>query len=231
MTTAKDNGTLSEIRDEYKLKKKQLNKYNTFLDRHQAFVVFMPLLLALIGLLVIVGITSSSSTEPNSSIVAKIVGIISLVLLFAGTVMAFVTGGRKSANSKIEKQLADLKDEAVAFQKHTKEHGNVTRDELGLWRDVEQGVDTKTTQGKGGWILGVIVIVVIASFITYNRANNAKLEEATRQAEQAQQQKEQQEAQDRYYQQQRDTQESYERSKVQQCVSTGVGSSVYTNCY
>ena len=145
--------------------------------------------------------------------------------------MSIVKGGRKSAKGKIEKQLADLKDEAVAFQKHAKEHSNVTRDELGLWRDVEQGVDTKTTQGKGGWILGVIVIIVIASFITYNRANNAKLEEATRQAEQAQQQKEQQEAQDRYYQQQRDAQESYERSKVQQCVSTGVGSSVYTNCY
>ncbi len=57
--------------------------------------------------------------------------------------MAFITAGRKSAKSKIEKQLAALKDEAVVFQKHTKDHGDITRDELGLWRDIEQDKNAK----------------------------------------------------------------------------------------
>ena len=172
MTTTKDNDTLSEIRDEYKLKKKQLNKYDTFLDRHQAFIVFMPLLLALIGLLVIVGITSGSSADSGSNVAARIVGIVSLVLLFAGAVMAFVTGGRKFAKGKIEKQLADLKNEAIAFQKHAKEHGNVTRDELGVWRDIKQDNSTKSNHKTVGVSVILTVLAVLSAPFIINQITN-----------------------------------------------------------
>ncbi len=78
MSAAKDGDTLSEIRHEYKAKKKQLEKYNTFIDRHQGLVVFLPLLLVLIGVLALVGITSGSTSD---NLAARVIGILSLVLL------------------------------------------------------------------------------------------------------------------------------------------------------
>ena len=115
MSAAKDGDTLSEIRQEYKAKKKQLEKYDRFIDHHQGLLVGGILLLCLIGMLVVVGITSSASGD---SVAARIIGLASLVLLIVAVVMAFITGSRKSAKSKIEKQLSALKDEAVVFQKH-----------------------------------------------------------------------------------------------------------------
>ena len=43
MATSKDGDTLSEIRHEYREKGKQLGKYDTFIDRHQGLVIFIPL--------------------------------------------------------------------------------------------------------------------------------------------------------------------------------------------
>lgn len=221
------NDELLEIKNEYKTKKKQLEKYDTFLDNHQGLVVFLPLLLVCVGILVLVGITSGT-TQPGYTVLAKVVGVISLILFIGAIVMAFVTGIRKSAKEKIEKQLSALKDEAIVFQNSTKREKAISNDELGLLQDIKS---KDTPHSGGGWVLGVIVIVVVASFITINQANQRSQQEAARQAERVLQQKQQQEAQDRYDQQQKDAQESYERSKIKQCVSTGVGSSVYTNCY
>ncbi len=176
MSAAKDGDTLSEIRHEYKAKKKQLEKYNTFIDRHQGLVVFLPLLLVLIGVLVLVGITSGSTGD---NLAAKVVGILSLVLLAVAIVMAFITGSRKSAKGKIDKQLEALKQEATTFQTHAKNHDNITRDELGLWRDIAQDTD-KAHSNKGGWVMLIIVIVVVAAVGSITQANKRNQEAAER---------------------------------------------------
>lgn len=167
---------LSEIREEYRVKKKQLEKYNTFIDRHQGLVVFMPLLLVLIDVLTLVGITSGSTGD---NLAAKVIGILSLILLAVAIVMTFITGGRKSDKSKIDKQLEALTKEATAFQKYAKDHKNISRDELGLWRDIEQ--DTNDSHpSKGGWVMGIIVILVVAAAISINQANQRNQEAAER---------------------------------------------------
>lgn len=53
MSAAKDSDTLSKIRHEYRAKKKQLEKYNTFIDRHQGVVVGLPLFIVVIGIVVV----------------------------------------------------------------------------------------------------------------------------------------------------------------------------------
>lgn len=159
MSAAKDGDTLSEIRQEYKAKKKQLEKYDRFIDHHQGLLVGGILLLCLIGMLVVVGITSSASGD---SVAARIIGLASLVLLIVAVVMAFITGSRKSAKSKIEKQLAALKDEAVVFQKHSKDHDDISRDELGLWRDIEQDNNTNSHHKA----IGVSVIITVLAVLT-----------------------------------------------------------------
>ena len=86
MSAAKDGDTLSEIRHEYKAKKKQLEKYNTFIDRHQGLVVFMPLLLVLIGVLVMVGITSGTAAQSGDNIAVKVVGLLDEALSLVASV-------------------------------------------------------------------------------------------------------------------------------------------------
>lgn len=235
MSAAKDGDTLSEIRHEYKAKKKQLEKYNTFIDRHQGLVVFMPLLLVLIGVLVLVGITSGSTGD---NLAAKVIGILSLVLLVVAILMAFITGGRKSAKSKIDNQLEALTKEATVFQKYTKDHKNISRDELGLWRDIEQ--DTSGSHSsKGGWVMGIIVIVVVAAVISINQANqrNQEAAERARQTQIMEQQRAKQE-QDAIEQRKLDQQDEANRLQQQKNAidlynSTKSNSSDYrssTNC-
>lgn len=182
----KENSGIAEIRHEYNEKKKQLKKYDTFVDRHQGLVVFMPLLLVLIGVLVLVGITSGSTGD---NLAAKVVGILSLVLLVVAIVMAFITGSRKSAKVKIEKQLAALKDEAVVFQKHAKDHSDITRDELGLWRDVEQDNNANSHHKAIGVSVIVTVLAVLAApFVIsqFTNSNDTKNQAAVQQDSQVQ---------------------------------------------
>lgn len=255
MSAAKDGDTLSEIRQDYKAKKKQLEKYNTFIDRHQALVVFIPLLLVTVGVLVIVGMTSGTTAEQSGDNVAvKVIGLLSLVLLLVAIVMAFITGSRKSTKGKIDKQLEALKQEATAFQTHAKDHDNISRDELGLWRDIKQEAGDDSHTSKGGWVLGVIVIVVIASVISFNQANERKQEaaERTRQTQIIEQQRAKQQ-QDVIEQQKLNQQDEANRLQRQQnaidlynntkpsndnnyrsgtsCTSRMIGSTMYSDCY
>lgn len=190
----KENSGIAEIRHEYNEKKKQLKKYDTFVDRHQGLVVFLPLLFVLLGVLVLVGITSGSTGD---NLTAKVIGILSLVLLVVAIVMAFITGSRKSAKGKIDRQLEALKQEATIFQTHAKDHNNITRDELGLWRDIAQDTD-KAHSNKGGWVMLIIVIVVVAAVGSVTQANKRNQEAAERarqtQIMQQQQAKQQQDA-------------------------------------
>ena len=66
-----------------------------------------------------------SSEQLNSSVSAKVIGFASLVLLIVTIAVAFITGNRKSARGKIEKQLSDLRDEAVAFDYTSSISGNL----------------------------------------------------------------------------------------------------------
>ena len=213
MSVVKDGDTLSEIRHEYKAKKKQLEKYDTFIDRHQGLVVFLPLLLVLIGVLALVGITSGSTGD---NLTAKVIGILSLVLLAIAIVMALITGGRKSAKSKLDKRLEALTQEAVVFQKQAKGHDNITRDELGLWRDIEQDTSGNHSN-KGGWVMGIIVIVVVAAGISINQANqrNQEAVERARQTQIMEQQRAKQE-QDAIEQRKLDQQDEANRLQQQQ---------------
>ncbi len=187
MSTAKDGDTLSEIRHEYKVKKKQLEKYDRFIDRHQGLIVGGTLLLCLIGMLVVVGMTSGTTT--GDSVAARIIGLVSLILLVVAIVMAFITGSRKSAKAKIEKQLAALKDEAVVFQKHAKDHSDITRDELGLWRDIEQDNNANSHHKAIGISVIVTVLAVLAApFVIsqFTNSNDTKNQAAVQQDSQVQ---------------------------------------------
>lgn len=252
MSAAKDGDTLSEIRHEYKAKKKQLEKYNTFIDRHQGLVVFLPLLLVLIGVLMVVGMTSSSVAEQSGNNVAvKVIGLLSLVLLVVAVVMAFITGSRKSAKSKVDKQLEALTKEAAVFQQHAKDHDNITRDELGLWRDIEQDTGNAHSN-KGGWVIFIIVIVVVAAVGSITQANkrNQEAAERARQTQIMEQQRAKQE-QDAIEQRKLDQQDEANRLQQQKnaidlynstkpdsgdyrsgssCTSRAIGSTLYTDC-
>lgn len=255
MATSKDGDTLSEIRHEYKEKKKQLEKYTTFIDRHPWLIVFTPMLLISVVMLVVFGTTSSTASEQSSgNMAAGIAALVSMALLVVVVVLVFITSSRKSARAKIDKQLEALKNEATLFQKQAKDHDNVSRDELGLWRDIEQGRDDNANSGKGGWVLGVIVIVVVASVISFNQANQRDQEaaERTRQSQIIEQQRVRQQ-QDDLEQRKLEQQDEANRLQRQQnatnlynstkpssndnyrsntsCTSRAIGSSVYTDCY
>ena len=190
MSATKDSDTLSEIRHEYKAKKKQLEKYDRFIDRHQGLAVGGALILCLIGILIVVGITSGTTAEQSSdNVAARVIGLVCLVLLIGAIVMAFITGSRKSAKGRIEKQLAALKDEAVVFQKHSKDHSDITKDELGLWRDIEQDGSTKSHHKAIGASVIVTVLAVLAApfiFSQINNRNNSDNQTAVQQSSQAQ---------------------------------------------
>lgn len=158
MSAAKDSDTLSKIRHEYRAKKKQLEKYNTFIDRHQGVVVGLPLFIVVIGIVVVM----VAIEQPDGGTTARIAGALSIFLFLAALVMAFITGSRKSAKAKIEKQLAALKDEAVVFQKYAKDHSDITRDELGLWRDIEQ-TNNANSHHKA---IGISIIVTVLAVLT-----------------------------------------------------------------
>lgn len=171
MTTTKENGTLSEIRQEYKDKKKQLEKYDTFIDRHQGLVVGMPLLLVIIGVLVLVGVTEATSEQMGDSLAIRGVGLLSIVLLVVAITLAFITGSRKSAKAKIDKRLEILRQEAVVFQKHAENHNDAGKDELGLQRDIEQN-DSGSDSKISGATAFVGVLLIISALLTVNYIAN-----------------------------------------------------------
>lgn len=217
MSATKDGDTLLEIRHEYKAKKKQLEKYDTFIDRHQGLVVFVPLLLVLIGMIAIAALTKGATVEQaGNDIAVKIVGVLSLALLIVAIVMAFITGSRKSAKNKIAEQLEALIEEAAVFQKHARDHENISRDELNLWRDIERGTGGGHSN-KGGWVMIIVVIVIVAVASSISQANQRSQEaaERARQTQIIEQQRARQE-QDAIEQRKLDQQDEANRLQQQQ---------------
>ena len=143
MNKTKDNDVLSEIIQKYKTKKKQLEKYDKFIDRNQRLVVGGPFILCLINILIIaiIIVGRTSSEHLNNNVNVKIVGFISLTLFIITVMLAFITSSRNSTKASLEKQLTSLKDKAIVLQRHTKNHNNITTDELGLWYDIKQDND------------------------------------------------------------------------------------------
>lgn len=234
MGEIKNNDALSEIRHEYRAKKKQLKKYDRFIDRHQGLLVGLPLLIVVVGVVM----TVVAVEQSDNGAIARAAGASSALLFLATLVMALITGSRKSAKAKIEKQLAALKDEAIAFQRHAKDHNNITRDELGLWRGIAQDTD-KAHSNKGGWVMLIIVIVVVAAVGSVTQANkrNQEAAERARQTQIMEQQRAKQE-QDAIEQRKLDQQDEANRLQQQQNAidlynSTKSDSSDYrssTNC-
>lgn len=169
MNKTKDNDVLSEIIQKYKTKKKQLEKYDKFIDRNQRLVVGGPFILCLINILIIaiIIVDRTSSEHLNNNVNVKIVGFISLTLFIITVMLAFITSSRNSTKASLEKQLTSLKDKAIVLQRHTKNHNNITTDELGLWYDIKQDNDInhspKTTTISA--IVTTLVLVFVFLFI------------------------------------------------------------------
>ena len=164
MSTVEARNTLLKIKNEYNLKKKQLGLYDKFIDRHQVSIVGGAFFMCALCLSISFGMQNSNAEGSNT--VAIVTEVMSFVFFIVTIAIAFVTGARKSTKNKIEKQLLNLRDEAVAFKKYTKEHGNITRDELGFWRDVEHDTSQKNKKNKSTLryqIIGVLIIIIVLS--------------------------------------------------------------------
>lgn len=164
MSAVEVSNTLLKIKNEYKLKKKQLELYDKFIDRHQVSIVGGVFFMCALCLSISFGMQNSNAE--GSNIVAIATEAMSFVFFIVTIAIAFVTGARKSTKNKIEKQLLNLRDEAVAFKKYTKEHGNVTRDELGFWRDMEHDTSQKNKINKSTLryqIIGALIIIIVLS--------------------------------------------------------------------
>ncbi len=163
MATAKDGELLSELRQEYKSIKKELNEYDLFVDDHPFICIFTPFVLSLIA--IVIAIATS----------LQWVGILSLVLFTAFIIMLCLVLARSNKISKINAKLDDIEYEVKLF--HSKPsvsssqetRGETSIDELGLWQDIH---DNKRSS-KSGWAMGVVVLLVIAAVISYNRTHEA----------------------------------------------------------
>ena len=127
MNKTKDNDVLSEIIQKYKTKKKQLEKYDKFIDRNQRLVVGGPFILCLINILIIaiIIVGRTSSEHLNNNVNVKIVGFISLTLFIITVMLAFITSSRNSTKASLEKQLTSLKDKAIVLQRQLRDRKSV----------------------------------------------------------------------------------------------------------
>ncbi len=158
MTTTKETDTLSELRHEYKSVKKELSQYDTFIDNHPFVCIFVPFILSIV--VVIVAAVNSMSW----------VGWAALVLFILFVVMLCIVLARTGKIAKINAKLDDIEHEVKLF--HSKPLATTVGaggDELGLWQDIKN--DNGESASKWGWVMGVIVLLVIGSVISYNRSN------------------------------------------------------------
>lgn len=152
-------------------------------------------------------------------------------MLPIGIVFAITSGARQSSKKRLEQKIEKLRREVVLFQKHssvTQAQEYVSRDELGLYDDLQASRSTNHVA------IGVLVIVVVLAAIATPvllAQGNARREEAAKREERAKQEQIQQDARDRYYQQQDVIDSSQNQDNTTQCISSGIGSTVYTNCY
>lgn len=158
MTTAKEDDTLSELRHEYKSVKKELSQYDSFIDNHPFVCIFVPFTLSII--FVIVAAVNSISW----------VGWTALALFVLSIAMLCIVLARTGKIAKINAKLDDIEHEVKLFHsKPLSTTAGADRDELGLWQDISN--DDKKSSGKWGWVMGVVVLLVVGSVISYNRSN------------------------------------------------------------
>ena len=160
MTTAKETDTLSELRHEYKSVKKELSQYDSFIDNHPFVCIFVPFTLSIV--VVIVAAVNSLSWVGWAALALFVLFVVTLCIVLA----------RTGKIAKINAKLDDIEHEVKLF--HSKPHSttdSADRDELGLWQDINN--DNGKSSGKWGWVMGVIVLLVIGSVISYNRTNQA----------------------------------------------------------
>ena len=170
-----DTSELDDIRSEYKTAKRKLEKYDTFTDNNQTAITSLLIVLAIVGIIAAVFIDYGKLAKSG-------IFYASLALFPVGIIFAIISGARQSSRKRLEQKIERLRREAALFQKQsneTRSNTHVTRDELGLWRDIEQ--DTSGSHSnKGGWVMGIIVIVVVAAVISINQANQRNQEAAER---------------------------------------------------
>ena len=214
---------LDDIRAEYKEAKKKLEKYDTFVDNNQIALVFLFVLLAFGGVV-------TTSIVDFGQLAKSGLFYASISLFPIGIVFALVSGVRQSNKKRLEQKIEKLRREVMLFQKHsgnTQVQGHISRDELGLYEDIQAEQSSKRVV-VGVVVTGLVLLAVIVP-VVIAQGNNAR-EDAMRKEEQAKQEQYRQESRDRYYQQQQDAL-NLEQNQPTRCISTGSGSTVFTNCY
>lgn len=220
-----DTSELDDIRTEYKTAKRKLEKYDTFIDNYQMAIVFLLILLAIGGIIAAVVIDYGKLAKSG-------IFYASLALFPVGIIFAIISGARQSSRKRLEQKIERLRREAALFQKRSSEtrpQTHVSRDELGLYDDIDRSENKSSHVAFG--ILVVIVTIAMLTVPFLIAQGNAAREEAARREETARQERAQQEARDRSFQQQRDAINSQNNNKPTQCISSNIGSTLYTNCY
>lgn len=216
---------LDDIRTEYKTAKRKLEKYDTFIDNNQMAIVFLLILLAIGGVI-------AAAVIDNGRLAKSGIFYASLAMFPVGIIFAIISGARQSSRKRLEQKIEKLRREAVLFQKQSSEtqsQTHVSRDELGLYDDIDRSENKSSHVAFG--ILAVIVTIAILTVPFLIAQGNAAREEAAQREEKARQEQVQQEARDRSFQQQRDAINSQNNNTPTQCVGSNIGSTYYTNCY
>lgn len=158
---------LVEIRDDYRKAKKQLKRYNKFIDKHPQATISILLLLSLVVILTATAVLANGGS--GSVLGIEIAAVVSLGLLVGSIILAFVSYGRNSSVGKIEHKMKELREEAAQYHRVVAlglGEKNISRDELGLFQESskEESLATQqneTTKESGGLIaLGWIAFIV-----------------------------------------------------------------------
>lgn len=140
----KQDDDLREMRNEYKAVKKQLDEFDTVIDKHPVLIALLPLLVSI--LLLVIFAVSSTAWIGYSALAVFIVFVISLIVL----------GIRGSKISKINVRLDQIEHEVKLFHATS-----MRKDELGLWSELGQnGFDDKPK--KNGWVVFITILILFA---------------------------------------------------------------------
>jgi uncharacterized membrane protein len=165
---------LVEIRDDYREAKKQLKRYNKFIDKHPLATISILLLLSLVVLP-----TVAYFQLMNNGIMAYV----SLGLIVVCLILAFVCGGRISSANKIVHKMKEFREEAAQYQRAAAlglGEKNISRDELGLFQESlkEDSFVTQqneTTKESGGLILLGWIAIILRFFTSWGAISDISI--------------------------------------------------------
>lgn len=213
-----DRQDLSRIKREYRTKLRDIQKYDGFIDEHQAFCVFFPATLAAMAYLLQVNFQ-----QQENNTLALILQLIWITLLATAIIALIICGVRTTKKEKLTRQIGSLRHEAMELS-----GGNSQLSSNLL------AYDNKPSRSHGvGIVAAIVVFVAILAFVGWNNKLDAEQQSKERATQVIQQEKAADRRHEDYLQQQRQVHEQQPQAsqKDTSCISTAVGTSVYTNCY